>query len=291
MLRFEVHDTGIGVSREARGRIFEAFSQADDSTTRKYGGTGLGLAISKQLVELMGGAIGVDNALTQGSVFWFTVAFDKRRVDPDAPGDHQHTHRRPARAGGRRARDQPRRPGAPPGAWRIDHATAPTAPTKRWSACTEARAGRPYDAAILDMELQRTSGLLLAAAIKATATRATRLLLLSPSAGGRPGAAARGRRGLPADQAARAADLFACLATRPRGQVVAGAALRAAAPPLRQPRQPPRAGGACCWPRTIPVNVEVAKAMLESLDLDVDCARNGEEALRGTVQRDVTTAC
>jgi signal transduction histidine kinase len=69
-LRVEVHDTGIGVAREARAHIFDSFSQADGSTTRKHGGTGLGLAISKQLVELMGGSIGVDNALGRGSVFW-----------------------------------------------------------------------------------------------------------------------------------------------------------------------------------------------------------------------------
>jgi signal transduction histidine kinase len=84
-LRFEVHDTGSGVSGEARARIFDSFSQADGTTTRKHGGTGLGLAISKQLVELMGGAIGVDHALTQGSIFWFAVNFDKRRVDIDDP--------------------------------------------------------------------------------------------------------------------------------------------------------------------------------------------------------------
>jgi signal transduction histidine kinase/DNA-binding NarL/FixJ family response regulator len=76
-LRFEVRDTGIGVPGEARDRIFEAFSQADRSTTRKYGGTGLGLAISQQLAGLMGGKIGVDNAAPQGSLFWFTVSLDK----------------------------------------------------------------------------------------------------------------------------------------------------------------------------------------------------------------------
>ena len=278
-LRFEVHDTGIGIAREARARIFEAFSQADDSTTRRYGGTGLGLAISKQLVELMGGKIGVENALTQGSMFWFTVTFDKRRIEPDRLDEDSLNKLEGLRVLIVDELEERRLALASELAqWRVGSDQA-SCEMEAMHALTRAEhAGHAYDVALVSMSLEGTSGLALTAVAKARLSAAhTRFVLLS-SLRNAADPVQRREAGVAYQliTPVRAGDLFDCIARVPRHQActeVAPVIPDHPAPAIHARRRK------VLLAEDNPVNVDVATAMLDAMGLDVQCVGNGAEAL------------
>ena len=297
-LRFEVHDTGIGVSREARSRIFTSFSQADGSTTRKHGGTGLGLAISKQLVELMGGTIGIEHALTQGSIFWFALRFDKRRVEETGGSET---------ALGKRALVADPLPEnrllleRQLARWQIQVDCAESADAALRMLADSAARGHPYDVALLDMDLRPGSGLMLAAQIHADPGMAGVRLLLLASERNAADTVQRREAGVAFQliKPPRACDLYECIVTPLRAgmgsahaapvtgaahaSAYAGAFAAAAAStlPPAAPAGAPRQGKRrkVLLAEDNPVNVQVASAMLQSLGLEVRCAGNGAEAL------------
>ncbi|MGO4380792.1 response regulator [Pseudoduganella sp. RAF53_2] len=268
-LRFEVHDTGVGVSRDARTRIFDSFSQADGSTTRKHGGTGLGLAISKQLVELMGGTIGVDNALTRGSVFWFTVQFDKRRVDEETAPGLRVLVAGPATASRKVLEQLMVR-------WQV-RCDCASSPDETLNLLHAARAsGMCYDAALLDMDQSSASGLTLAAEIKSDARIADVRLLLLSSMRDAADSVQRREAGVAFQliKPARECDLFDCIVSP--GRASEGVRTASLSPTGAQRS---RRRLKVLLAEDNAVNVEVASAMLEGLGLDVVCAANGDEAL------------
>jgi len=281
-LRVEVHDTGIGVSREARAHIFDSFSQGDGSTTRKHGGTGLGLAISKQLVELMGGTIGVDNALGRGSVFWFTVQFDKRRVDADDAGFQQKpTKGLRALVVDRQAESALALHGLL-ARWHLQGSCAPSAADALRELHAAAARGTPYDVALLDMALDDIGGLALAAEIKSDPDISAVRLILLASERNAADPVQRRAAGVAFQliKPVREPDLYDCIVTPMRVNEGVNAAALAGGPsvpasPRPRPGQRPRA----LLAEDNPVNVEVASAMLRGLGMEVACAANGEEAL------------
>ncbi|MGQ4648228.1 response regulator [Lyngbya aestuarii] len=166
-LRFAVKDTGIGIAPEDQNKLFQSFSQVDTSNTRKYAGTGLGLAICKQLVELMGGEIGVDSQLGVGSTFWFTGTFSKVATDSSqeaiaqvAPGIPVSPEilagKRVLVVDDRLVNRQIVQYQLQAKGMEVDEAENGMVALSALQAATEA--GKPYDVALLDMKMPKIDG-------------------------------------------------------------------------------------------------------------------------------------
>jgi len=180
MLRFEVVDTGIGIADEACEPLFQDFTQADSSTTRKYGGTGLGLAISKQLAALMGGEIGVRSTVGKGSTFWFTARFGKQAMDTGRVYDASSLHRLRVlvvddHAASRSLLHQQLT------AWGMPNAQAENGAQALGILSTAAQEGEAYGLVLLAMQVSGMDGFTLARTMKADPViAAARVLLLTP---------------------------------------------------------------------------------------------------------------
>jgi two-component system, sensor histidine kinase and response regulator len=183
ILRFAVRDTGIGIPSDVRERLFQPFTQADGSTTRRFGGTGLGLAISKQLVEMMGGEIGVGSRAGSGSEFWYTLRLEKQQNATPSFSlgaviegkrvlivDDNDTNRRIL--------------SHQIGSWGMLYCAVPSSV----EALSELRAaeltGDGYDIVVLDMEMPDMDGLTLARAITTDSELAHLRLVMLTSVGG-----------------------------------------------------------------------------------------------------------
>ena len=179
-IRFETRDTGIGIAPERQEKIFNYFSQADSSTTRKYGGTGLGLAIARELTALMRGEIGVDSRPGEGSTFWFTAEFKGQpsRKPVDAIGTKMRTVRVLVVDD-----NETNRPvlSEQLASWSVPHRCARDG-QEALDFCRQAvRGGEPFHVALLDLHMPGMDGLALARAMEEdpATTDMNRILLSS----------------------------------------------------------------------------------------------------------------
>lgn len=214
VLRFTITDTGIGISADAQSKLFQPFTQADGSTTRKYGGTGLGLAISKQLVKLMGGEIGFESEPDKGSTFWFTIRMEKQPENtessalskPDLSGlrvlivHRYETHRKVLVH--------------QTSAWGMVAEWAEDGPHALNLIRSAAAQGEPYDLALLDMEAVQ-DGFEFARKLKADRLTADMHIVVLSSFGQRGHGEVARQLGVAAylTKPIRESQLFECLAT------------------------------------------------------------------------------
>jgi len=279
VVRFEVIDTGVGVAPATAEHLFEPFSQADLSTTRRYGGTGLGLAICRRLSEAMGGTVGVDSRPGEGSTFWLRLPL-ARAAEPIARrdlADHLLAGRRVLVVDDN---DTNRLVlSAQLLAWDIAADLAPDAETALEHLRRAATEARPYELAVIDMAMPGMDGVELASIVNADPQLASvRLLLLSSVS-------------VEAQVAAQAG--FVARLTKPvRLSSLYDAMVRAVVPsPVEAPAGPSSPAVAVGTRGTLlivednAINQEVARGMVAKLGYGSDVAGDGIEALEALERR------
>ena len=283
----EVRDTGIGIAPETIPQLFQAFVQADGSTSRHFGGTGLGLAICKRLVELMGGRLSVASAPGTGSTFAFTLPLGRGRpIAPFEPVPEALQGRRALvvddNATNRTVLAHYLK------TWGIAVTEAPDGPSGLGLARASVVDGKPFDVAILDLVMPDMDGVALARALRADAAlRSTRLVLM-PAVGRRGHAQDAREAGIAAylPKPVRRPELLACLTA-----VLAGPEIREEAAPAAgggglitrhalDERRPRHGAVLILVVEDNAINQEVTRRQLEALGYGVDVAGSGEAALR-----------
>ncbi len=292
VVRFEVRDTGIGMTREQRSRIFRSFTQADSSTTRHYGGTGLGLAISKRLVEMMGGEVGVQSEPGEGSTFWFTARLEKVPGGAAQSAPTRHDDLRDLRVlvvddnetNRKIVHEQVVSWGMKNGMAEDGHGALKMLREAAKSG------GEPYDLAILDMQMPGMPGMELASRIKADPAIAPTRLVLLTSMGSRGEGEQAWEVGFAAylTKPVRQSKLFDAIATvmslKP-GDASAAPGHEASAAGRRSPEEVQARSRERPWRAHVLVaednqaNRKVAARMLERLGYRADVVANGLEAL------------
>ena len=271
-LRFSVRDSGIGIAPESLQRLFKPFEQADGSTTRRFGGTGLGLAISRSLVELMGGRIGVDSVIGQGSTFWFTLPLVPASALPSVPTPVVLAGRRVLVVDDNATNREIVEHHAEAGGMRVECAIDGVDALAR--ARRAVAEGRPFELAVIDMKMPRMDGIELARQVQADAALAGMGLVLLTSLHSTDEMARARSVGIAAylSKPVRRQELFRAMAQTLGDHAGAG---QAAAPD----------GERLCFRARVllaednGVNQVVARNMLKNMGCEFEIVPNGQEAL------------
>jgi two-component system sensor histidine kinase/response regulator len=283
-VRFEVEDSGIGISLEAQKRLFQSFSQADNSTTRNYGGTGLGLAIAKQLVTIMEGEIGVRSEPGKGSTFWFTVQLIKQsgKIETLPAPIPERAQMRVLVVDDHYMNRQILRDLV--AAWKMQVGIAASGAEALAGLRTALAEGQPYEIALIDLQMPIMDGFTLAASIKVDpALAGTRLIALS-SLGQAISCAELKQRGIEAYlvKPVKQSRLLACLMSQlPKVETNGAAGALSPAAPSRDSCEiePEFMQTRLLLAEDNVINQKVTLAQLRKLRYRADAVANGREVL------------